>query len=403
MNTEVLIPNNREKRTIDALARNNNIIKSLFHFDKPITFLIVTLAIQKIRANAHKGNLVIISKPEIESLSSGRDKKNGINKLVQSIREDLEIHHFFNFYNPNSGLKNIRKALIQDTALTKDLFEDLAIIFNESLFNIFKSKENYTIQYLNKLRDCKENQTMVLYALTQPYAKPQSPNLQLSISQLRLYLRVADDAYTMPRTLTMRVKKLCAEITKTTDIKLTVQPIRKNGTTGATVGYQFYSEFKESKTPRLKKIKAIDIKPISNRQQLVNWGVSKEQIDLWMANIKPKVITKAIEQTLNRPKSKNKFSNAGGYIYKILGNGKQLQLTKQIKHNEVISCIRKFGLTDNDIKKAQEQTKDKNSILTAVTNKCLREFESETVGTDDMRQFFLNELDNITDELKRDF
>ncbi len=63
MSTEILIPNNREKRTIDALARNNNIIKSLFHFDKPITFLIVTLAIQKIRANAHKGNLVIISKP----------------------------------------------------------------------------------------------------------------------------------------------------------------------------------------------------------------------------------------------------------------------------------------------------------------------------------------------------
>jgi hypothetical protein len=39
MGTEMLIPNNRE-RTIDALARNNSIIKSLFHFEKKITFLI---------------------------------------------------------------------------------------------------------------------------------------------------------------------------------------------------------------------------------------------------------------------------------------------------------------------------------------------------------------------------
>jgi hypothetical protein len=42
------MPNNRE-RTIDALARNNSIIKSLFHFEKKITFLIVSLAIQKIK------------------------------------------------------------------------------------------------------------------------------------------------------------------------------------------------------------------------------------------------------------------------------------------------------------------------------------------------------------------
>jgi hypothetical protein len=41
MGTEMLMPNNRE-RTIDALARNNSIIKSLFHFEKKITFLIVT-------------------------------------------------------------------------------------------------------------------------------------------------------------------------------------------------------------------------------------------------------------------------------------------------------------------------------------------------------------------------
>ena len=48
MKNNSLILKKRE-RAIDALARNNNIIKSLFHYDKQISFLIITLAIQKIK------------------------------------------------------------------------------------------------------------------------------------------------------------------------------------------------------------------------------------------------------------------------------------------------------------------------------------------------------------------
>ncbi len=55
-----------EERAIDALARNNNIIKSLFHYDKPISFLIVSLAIQKIKIGAHQEGLVMISREEIK-------------------------------------------------------------------------------------------------------------------------------------------------------------------------------------------------------------------------------------------------------------------------------------------------------------------------------------------------
>jgi hypothetical protein len=43
------------------------------------------------------------------------------------------------------------------------------------------------------------------------------PN-KLNVLELRLYLRIADDSYTMPRTLTLRVKKICQKITNTTDI-----------------------------------------------------------------------------------------------------------------------------------------------------------------------------------------
>ncbi|VVH60569.1 hypothetical protein BAZOLSSOX_2477, partial [uncultured Gammaproteobacteria bacterium] len=79
MENNSLILKKRE-RAIDALARNNNIIKSLFHYDKPISFLIITLAIQKIKVGAHKEGLVVISRLEINSLSTGKDKILGINK-----------------------------------------------------------------------------------------------------------------------------------------------------------------------------------------------------------------------------------------------------------------------------------------------------------------------------------
>jgi hypothetical protein len=386
----------KRERAIDALARNNNIIKSLFHYDKPISFLIITLAIQKIKVGAHKEGLVVISRLEINSLSTGKDKILGINKLMQLIRSDLELHNFFNLYSPNSGLKDIRQGLIQKTAFTKDLFQDLIIHFDINMFDVFKSEKNYTIQSLNQLRVCNENQTTIIYSLTQPYAKAQSPDLKLSILELRQYLRINDNAYTLPKTLTMRIKKICLQVTKKTDINLQVIPLKKNGYTGATVGYQFHSEFKNIEP---KKTVNITEKPRLNiRQQLTNWGVSKKQIDSWLANIDKIKINNAIDQTLNRPDFKK--TNAGGYIYTILGDGKQPQLQTQIKKHEIINCLKVFGLQPDDIKKAQDDLKKYNGVLLAVVNKCLREQAKEALGTDDMRQFFLNELSDMMNDLR---
>ena len=395
MENNSLILKKRE-RAIDALARNNNIIKSLFHYDKPISFLIITLAIQKIKVGAHKEGLVVISRLEINSLSTGKDKILGINKLMQLIRSDLELHNFFNLYSPNSGLKDIRQGLIQKTAFTKDLFQDLIIHFDINMFDVFKSEKNYTIQSLNQLRVCNENQTTIIYSLTQPYAKAQSPDLKLSILELRQYLRINDNAYTLPKTLTMRIKKICLQVTKKTDINLQVIPLKKNGYTGATVGYQFHSEFKNIEP---KKTVNITEKPKLNiRQQLTNWGVSKKQIDSWLANIDKIKINNAIDQTLNRPDFKK--TNAGGYIYTILGDGKQPQLQTQIKKHEIINCLKVFGLQPDDIKKAQDDLKKYNGVLLAVVNKCLREQAKEALGTDDMRQFFLNELSDMMNDLR---
>ncbi|CAB5503106.1 hypothetical protein AZO1586R_1535 [Bathymodiolus azoricus thioautotrophic gill symbiont] len=395
MKNNSLILKKRE-RAIDALARNNNIIKSLFHYDKQISFLIITLAIQKIKVGAHKEGLVVISRLEINSLSTGKDKILGINKLMQLIRSDLELHNFFNLYSPNSGLKDIRQGLIQKTAFTKDLFQDLIIHFDINMFDVFKSEKNYTIQSLNQLRVCNENQTTIIYSLTQPYAKAQSPDLKLSILELRQYLRINDNAYTLPKTLTMRIKKICLQVTKKTDINLQVIPLKKNGYTGATVGYQFHSEFKNIEP---KKTVNITEKPRLNiRQQLTNWGVSKKQIDSWLANIDKIKINNAIDQTLNRPDFKK--TNAGGYIYTILGDGKQPQLQTQIKKHEIINCLKVFGLQPDDIKKAQDDLKKYNGVLLAVVNKCLREQAKEALGTDDMRQFFLNELSDTMNDLR---
>ncbi|CAC9515550.1 hypothetical protein [uncultured Gammaproteobacteria bacterium] len=339
--------------------------------------------------------MVVISRLEINSLSTGKDKILGINKLMQLIRSDLELHNFFNLYSPNSGLEDIRQGLIQKTAFTKDLFQDLIIHFDINMFDVFKSEKNYTIQSLNQLRVCNENQTTIIYSLTQPYAKAQSPDLKLSILELRQYLRINDNAYTLPKTLTMRIKKICLQVTKKTDINLQVIPLKKNGYTGATVGYQFHSEFKNIEP---KKTVNITEKPKLNiRQQLTNWGVSKKQIDSWLANIDKIKINNAIDQTLNRPDFKK--TNAGGYIYTILGDGKQPQLQTQIKKHEIINCLKVFGLQPDDIKKAQDDLKKYNGALLAVVNKCLREQAKEALGTDDMRQFFLNELSDMMNDL----
>jgi SOS response regulatory protein OraA/RecX len=41
-------------------------------------------------------------------------------------------------------------------------------------------------------------------------------------------------------------------------------------------------------------------KPISIRQQLTNWGVRKDAIDIWLANIDKKTINDAIKLTVRR-------------------------------------------------------------------------------------------------------
>ncbi len=196
------------------------------------------------------------------------------------------------------------------------------------MFDVFKSQENYTIQSLDELRNCKENQTTIIYTLTQPYAKPQSPNLSLNILELRVYLRISDDAYTAPKTLTMRIKKICQQVSNKIDINLSVLPVKRNGTTGVTIGYQFHSKFKNAKTVKVEGTKVIKSKPIGIRQQLSDWGVSKKQIDTWIANLDTKTINDAIKQTLSRSEHKGNRSNSGGYIYSILGDGKSLELTK---------------------------------------------------------------------------
>ena len=401
MHEQVLAPSNRE-RTIDALARNNNIIKSLFHYDKQITFLIVSLAFQKIKSDAHKDGLVVITRPEINSLASGKNSIIGINKLIALIRADLELHNFFNLYSPNSGLTDIRQSLVKKTAITKDSFNDLIIQFDESLFMTIKGKSNYTTQSLNQLKACNENQTTILYTLTQPYSEATSPDLKLNILQLRLYLRIADDAYVMPKTLTMRVKKICEQVTKKTDITLSVITIKKNGDTGVTIGYSFHSKLKKQPS-NIQKIETQEAaethKSISIRQQLINWGVGKDQIERWLKNINKKTLNNAIKLTLERKVNPNKNVNAGGFIYAILGDGRQSQLaTAQIKNAEVVDCLKKFGLKPAGIKNAQNKVSE--NVLTAITNKCLRSQVSDENGTENMKQFFNDQLEITCNDLR---
>jgi SOS response regulatory protein OraA/RecX len=64
------------------------------------------------------------------------------------------------------------------------------------------------------------------------------------------------------------------------------------------------SQLRELKRPRIEK--NVQKKPISIRQQLTNWGVRKDTIDIWLANIDKKTINDAIKKTINRPKPKDK-------------------------------------------------------------------------------------------------
>jgi hypothetical protein len=55
----------------------------------------------------------------------------------------------------------------------------------------------------------------------------------------------------------------------------------------------------------------------------------------------------------------------------------------------------------NDIKKVKNQTNNNRHVLRAVTNKCLRKLADETVDADDIRQFFIDQLDEVLNELKQ--
>jgi hypothetical protein len=54
------------------------------------------------------------------------------------------------------------------------------------------------------------------------------------------------------------------------------------------------------------------------------------------------LVTIIHKQTLSRSKHKGNRSNSGGYIYSILGDGKSLELTKQIKSNKEVFIISPF-------------------------------------------------------------
>ncbi|WP_201339227.1 RepB family plasmid replication initiator protein [Isorropodon fossajaponicum symbiont] len=344
---------------------------------------------------------MIISRSEIKSLATGKDSVLGINKLIKNLIKDIEDHNNFDFYHPNSGLKNTRQVLTRRTAITDDMFEDLLIKFDEDLFETFTTKKNYSIQSIEQLRKCGTNQRTRLYELTQPYAQPyekldkeSNTCYKLSVQDMKNNLWIDKDSYSTPKSLTLRIKRLCEQISKITDINLTVTPIKISG---KTTEYQFHSEFKKQKnsTKKIESTKTIDSKPTSIRQQLTIWGVGKKQIDTWLANLGKKQSTMQSSKRSTVQNVEARHLMLADIFIQYWVNGKQLQLTTQIKADEVLDCLKKFGLSAADIKSAQEKLNKYNGALTAVVNKCLRELSNDAADTEDMRQFFIDQLDEI--------
>lgn len=389
--TPLAVKNNES--TIDALARHNHTIKSLFHFDKPITFLVILLAIQKVKNTTYHNGIVVISRGEIQALARGNDLKIGIEKLIKKIKQDIKSHNFFNKYSPNSGLKNVETTLVKEIAETNDMHEDLYIKFRNSLFKTFKIESNYTIQSLKQIRACGENQRTILYTLTQPYAKSQKP-LKLLVSEIRRYLRIADDQYSQTCLLTNQIKRLCQKITAINDINLQYTVIKVGKKTN---GYIFQSKFKHAK--KIQQIghtqtdKTIEIKT-TIKQQLTNWGVGKNQIDIWLYAFDKETLEAAINQTINRNIKPNSNNNSGGYIYRILGDGKQ-QAREKNTNNNPKDTLRQFGLSPAEVKAAKDKL---GVVLSAVANQCLR--EKDKIGSANLRQHFNQLVDKYHNELK---
>ncbi|CAC9493707.1 hypothetical protein [uncultured Gammaproteobacteria bacterium] len=404
---------NREKGlTIDSLARNKDIVRSKFNFDLDITRSIIDLAIEKVRkTNIENNPRVFITQQEIKPLAKASEIKPGIVKLMYTIKEDILRNNYFRKFVPNIGIQGIETVIVKEIGVTEDMFQDLFIYFRKSHFDDFRTTNYYYLQSLKHLNNArkKTKQLGLLYEILQPYAKFKEEKTTLEefekenekiyyYNRLKEDLLIEKNQYQQPKLLTLRLKRLCSAINKlNNDITLKItRTIKKDN---RTIGCAFVSQLREPKRPRIEK--NVQKKPISIRQQLTNWGVRKDTIDIWLANIDKKTINDAIKKTINRPKPKDKSqkSNAGGYIAHILGDGKQPQLQTQIKKHEIINCLKVFGLQPDDIKKAQDDLKKYNGALLAVVNKCLREQAKEALGTDDMRQFFINELSDVVDDL----
>jgi hypothetical protein len=192
--------------------------------------------------------------------------------------------------------------------------------------------QRHTLKHLNNARK-KTKQLGLLYEILQPYAKFKEEKTTLEefekenekiyyYNRLKEDLLIEKNQYQQPKLLTLRLKRLCSAINKlNNDITLKItRTIKKDN---RTIGCAFVSQLRKPKRPRIEK--NVQKKPISIRQQLTNWGVRKDAIDIWLANIDKKTINDAIKKTINRPKPKDKSqkSNAGGYIAHILGDGKQ--------------------------------------------------------------------------------
>jgi hypothetical protein len=317
------LANKQNETTINVLARNNDIIKSIFHFKKSISFLVIALAIQKTRKTHYSDTRVFVTRDEIKKLAVGNDKKIGINILVNQVREDIEKNNLFNLYDKERGLKDIRKALIDETAFTDDIFESLYIDFNKSLFKKFKTIKDYSSQTLEQLKLCKnDDAVIVLYTLTQPYAKFKE-KITFTLEEIRLYLKISTEKYKEPSQLTAYLKKICKKITINNDITLDFDIIKKGR---ITVGYIF--------KPKLKKQAKIDNEEDAAKvniegehifdkitQQLNNWKVSKKQINTWLRVYQLNQLAYAINLTKNRKKVDNSKSNPGGYLYTLIGDG----------------------------------------------------------------------------------
>jgi hypothetical protein len=321
MNKKLQVKNN--ETTINALARSNEIIKSIFHFKKPITFLVVSLAIQKVRKISYSDSRVYITRDEVKNLTVGNDKKIGINIILDQIRYDIEKNSFFNLYSKKDGLKNVRTSLIDQTAFTDDIFESLYIDFKKSLFKKFKTSDDYSIQTIEQLKLCNNNDAIIiLYTITQPYAKF-SQKITFSITEIRTYLKIEKSKYLEPSQLTRYIKQLCERITKNNDIILEFDIVKKGR---VTVGYTFKPKFKkQTKTRDIEEAIIVNNKDESFfdivTQQLRSWKVSQKQINTWLRVYQLNQLAYAINLTKNRKKVGNSKSNPGGYLYTLIGDG----------------------------------------------------------------------------------